>query len=182
MKKLQLPVARTLGDVFGLDDIPSRGRRRSRAAPRGPCAEIRPLALRLSRRRAGRRRSQLVGFVDAIKVDAVASQPLFRLSSSARKTTSHPRTRVGREAAGGALAWARASNRFLRAGAWAEHAAQRQTVRHRREGGSARRSGNADLGHDGDIGDAREYVANDILRLSMPIGRGRVEMAEFRSS
>ena len=60
----------------------------------------------------------------------------------------------------------------------AEHAAQRQTVRHRREGGSARRSGNADLGHDSDIGDAREYVANDILRLSMPIGRGRVEMAD----
>ena len=59
----------------------------------------------------------------------------------------------------------------------AEHAAQHQTARYGRERRSARRLRNADLGHDGDIGDAREYVGQDILRLSMPVGRSRVEMA-----
>ena len=77
VKKPQLPVARTLGDVFGLDDIPSRGRRRRRAAP-GETMRGNPPA-RLEIVEDGEQvvvDHILVGFVDAIKVDAVASQPL----------------------------------------------------------------------------------------------------------
>src|SRR5262245_45217094 len=77
VKKLQLPVTRTLRDVFGLYDIPSRGRRRRRASP-GQTMRGDPLA-RLEIVEDGEQvivDHILVGFVDAIKVDPVAPQPL----------------------------------------------------------------------------------------------------------